>query len=423
MSSYLFIRNKISTIHKLTRAYSQNTSRRQIELKWTTDQVRQAYLDFFCKQNGHKFVRSSTVLPKKGSGTYFANAGMNQFKPVILGEMSPHDLIDSDKYIGAANSQKCIRIGGKHNDLDDIGKDTYHHTFFEMLGNWSFGSYGTEKACQFALDLLVNVYKLNMNGLYFTYFAGDAGLGIPADLATKNTWLGLGVPESHVLPFDMKCNFWEMDTVGPCGPCTEIHYDRHVDRITNPVELRKAAALVNAGTERVIELWNLVFMNYNRTGPTSFSRLPMQVVDTGMGLERLGAVLNNLDSNYDSDMFLPMFDCIHSFARTNSNPPLPHYLECNEIDNKELLSSYRILSDHMRSICVSISDGLMPSRNGLGGFLKYLILKCMSVGRERFHVKNETELLCALVPIVVDGLKGAYPELANKTLYIQQVNS
>jgi alanyl-tRNA synthetase len=211
-------------------AYSTNP-RRHIDLKWSTNQVRQAYLDFFCKKNGHKHIRSSTVLPKKDAGTYFTNAGMNQFKPVILGQMSAADLIDSTRYIGAANSQKCIRIGGKHNDLDDIGRDTYHHTFFEMLGNWSFGQYGADKACKLALDLLTKVYKLNINGLYFTYFGGDKELDIPADLATRDIWLALGVAESHVLPFDMKSNFWEMDVVGPCGPCTEIHYDRRVNDI------------------------------------------------------------------------------------------------------------------------------------------------------------------------------------------------
>lgn len=329
--------------------------------EWPSEKVRQTFIDYFCKENSHKFIRSSSVLPKKGSGTYFTNAGMNQFKSIILGEVEPNEIIDYNKYIGIANSQKCIRIGGKHNDLEDIGKDTYHHTFFEMLGNWSFGFYQNEKACKLALDLLVNVYKLNINGLYFTYFCGDKTLGLEEDTATKNIWLKLGVPEAQILPFDMKANFWEMDVIGPCGPCTEIHYDRQVNDITNPAQARQARDLVNAGTERVIELWNIVFMNYNRTGPKSFSRLPLQVVDTGMGLERLTTVLNKLDSNYDTDLFVPLFDHIYSSSRG-----IKHYREIGKDD--ELACSYRTLSDYMRSITISISDGLVPSRNGLGGF-------------------------------------------------------
>jgi alanyl-tRNA synthetase len=185
--------------------------------------------------------------------------------------------------------------------------------------------------------------------------------------------------------------------------------------VTDADKLRKAAGLVNAGTERVIELWNIVLMRYNRTGPRDFSPLPMQVVDTGMGLERLSAVLNSLESNYDSDQFLPLFDCVHRFSKS-----VPHYLECSEKD-VELLSAYRMLSDHMRSVCVAISDGLMPSRNGLGGFLKFLILKCMSVARESFGVTNETDLLCEMASTVVDSLAIAYPELTGRKNYIQEV--
>lgn len=373
---------------------------------WPTNKIREKFIEYFCRDNGHKFIKSSSVLPRKGSGTYFTNAGMNQFKPIILGEQDARELIDFDAYIGAANSQKCIRIGGKHNDLDDIGKDTYHHTFFEMLGNWSFGVYENEKACEMALELLVNVYGLNVDALYFTYFAGDSTLGLEPDSRTKNIWLRLGIPAARVLPFGMSANFWEMDEVGPCGPCTEIHYDR---------DLRKPGGreLVNAGTERVIELWNLVFMNYNRTARTSFTRLPSPVVDTGMGLERLAAVLNNLSSNYDSDLFTPIFEHIH---RTSEG--IREYGDCPD---GPLTYSYRTLSDHLRSIVVSVSDGLMPSRNGLGGFLKYLILKCLQLSRDTFKVHNEAEFLCGLVPVVVDSLKIAYPELSNKTAYIQQV--
>jgi len=192
------------------RAYSNAAA----ELSWPSHKVRAHFLDYFCRQHRHKFLPSSSVLPSKHSGTYFTNSGMNQFKSIILGEAKAGDIVDLGRYQGVANAQKCIRIGGKHSDLADIGKDTYHHTFFEMLGNWSFGSYGKQAACRMALDLLVNGYKLHKSGLYFTYFGGDQALGLPADLETKAIWLALGVAESHLLPFGMRENFWEMDSVG-----------------------------------------------------------------------------------------------------------------------------------------------------------------------------------------------------------------
>lgn len=386
------------------------------EYKWPTNEIRSNYLDYFCKQNQHKFIKSSSVLPKKGSGTYFTNAGMNQFKSIILGELDANEIVDPRKYIGVANSQKCIRIGGKHSDLDDIGKDTYHHTFFEMLGNWSFGAYQKELACKMAIELLVDIYKINPQGLYFTYFAGDKSLNLEPDLETKSIWTKLGIKEDHVLPFGMKENFWEMDIVGPCGPCTEIHFDRLASGSNySKDQIQSARLLVNQGTERVIELWNLVFMQYNRINANTFTSLPSLVVDTGMGLERLSAVLNNLTSNYDTDLFVPIFDRIKSHCDSR----VPEYARANT----DLQANYRILADHMRSICVSISDGLMPSRNGLGGFLKYLILKCFKISNETFEVKSPTQLLCDLVPVVIESLKYAHPDLASKTSYIQQVIS
>ena len=399
----------------LGRRYIHNKN----EYKWSTNEIRKKYLDYFCQENQHKFIKSSSVLPKKGSGTYFTNAGMNQFKSIILGESQADKIIDFNKYNGVANSQKCIRIGGKHSDLDDIGKDTYHHTFFEMLGNWSFGNYGKETACKLALELMVNIYKLNVNGLYFTYFRGDENLNLEPDFETKNIWLKLGIKEDKILPFGMRENFWEMDVVGPCGPCTEIHYDRNVNDVNySSKDAVEAAKLVNAGTERVIELWNLVFMQYNRTGSKNFTRLPNLVVDTGMGLERLAAVLNDLKSNYDTDLFIPMFDHIYSCTKNNG---VPNYRECS---NDDYSYGYKVLTDHMRSITVAISDGLVPSRNGLGGFLKFLILKNLKICREIFGVhENASSLLCDLVPIVVETLKEGHPELLEKTEYVKKVKN
>lgn len=405
---------KFEMFHFRKIAVKNSANLRYYHYKWPTNEIRKKFLEYFCVKNKHQFIASSSVLPKKGSGTYFANAGMNQFKQIILGEIEANQIVDPTKYIGVANSQKCIRIGGKHSDLEDIGKDTYHHTFFEMLGNWSFGNYKKETACRLAIELLVDIYKINPRGLFFSYFGGDKNLNLEPDLETKAIWLKLGIKEDHILPFGMKENFWEMDTVGPCGPCTEIHYDRFASNANySPDHIQTAKCLVNAGTERVIEIWNLVFMQYNRINPTAFTNLPVLVVDTGMGLERLSAVLNNLNSNYDSDLFVPLFDKIHQFC----NGSVTEYNK----SSGDIQTAYRILADHMRSISVSISDGLIPSRNGLGGFLKYLILKSLKICDETLNTRNGTQLLCELVPIVVDSLKQAHPEITNKVSYIQQV--
>jgi alanyl-tRNA synthetase len=286
-----------------------------------------------------------------------------------------------------------------------------------VLGNWSFGTYGKEIACKLALDLLVNVYGLDMSRLFFTYFNGDKKFNLAADLETKNIWLKLGVSENNLLPFGMQQNFWEMDVVGPCGPCTEIHYDRYGDE--GDSSFKKAAHLVNTSNERVVEIWNIVFMQYNRVSIGEFSALPRLVVDTGMGLERLAAILNNTKSNYETDLFRPLFDKIHSYSSLAASM-FPSYEMCEKEGPYGV--AYRILSDHMRTITVAIGDGLMPSRNGLGGFLKFLILKCMKICNETFSIKDEMSLLCSLVPVIADTLKVAYPDLVQKIDFIQKVN-
>ena len=381
-------------------------------LEWPTSKVRKTFLDHFCGTHKHKFVYSSSVIPRKGAGTYFTNAGMNQFKSIILGEMNPNDIIDPNKHNGIANSQKCIRIGGKHSDLDTIGKDDYHHTFFEMLGNWSFGNYGKELACQYALELLVGVYKLDINRLYFTYFHGDKSLNLEPDLETKRIWKNLGIRDDRLIGFGMRENFWEMDVQGPCGPCTEIHYSR--------LGTNDNSNLVNTGDENLIELWNIVFMQYNRLSANNFMRLPNLVIDTGMGLERVTAVLNNLNSNYKIDVFTPIFDQIEEYMKSN-RIDLPTFDNCGA--NIKLKSAYRTLSDHMRTITVSISDGLIPTRIGLGSYLKYILLKSMKIAETDFKIKgNPSDFLNSLVPIVADTLKDAYPQLVTDTVRVQEVS-
>ncbi|XP_028827895.1 alanine--tRNA ligase, mitochondrial isoform X2 [Denticeps clupeoides] len=361
---------------------------------FTARRARRTFVDFFRARHQHRVVPSSPLRPRGDPSLLFVNAGMNQFKPLLLGTADPRSEMAS--YRRVVNSQKCVRAGGKHNDLEDVGRDVYHHTFFEMLGNWSFGDYFKEEACSMAWRLLTEEYGIPAERLYVSYFGGDAPSGLPADLETREIWRGLGVASGRVLPFGMRDNFWEMGDVGPCGPCTEIHYD-HVGG-------RDASPLVNAGGPDVVEIWNLVFMQYNRETDRSLRPLPRRSVDTGMGLERLVAVLQGQRSNYDTDLFAPLLSAMHQRCKVP-----PYGGRTGERDAGRVDMAYRVVADHVRTLCVGIGDGIYPGMSGAELVLRRILRRAVRFSSELLRAPQGT--LAALVPAVVHVLGDAYPEL------------
>nr|XP_055074102.1 alanine--tRNA ligase, mitochondrial [Misgurnus anguillicaudatus] len=362
--------------------------------QFTSKRVRQKFVDFFKEGYEHRVVSSSPVRPRGDPSLLFVNAGMNQFKPILLGCADPRSEMAS--YRRVVNSQKCVRAGGKHNDLEDVGRDVYHHTFFEMLGNWSFGDYFKVEACAMAWRLLTEEYGIPAKRLYVSYFSGDAASGLPADEETRQIWLSMGLKPDHVLPFGLKDNFWEMGETGPCGPCTEIHYD-HVGN-------RNAASLVNADSPDVVEIWNLVFMQYNREGDGSLRALPQCSVDTGMGLERLVTVLQGKRSNYDTDLFTPLLSAIHQCSKA------PAYQgRTGEADVGRVDMAYRVVADHIRTLCVCIADGVYPGMTGAELVLRRILRRAVRFSTEVLQAPEGA--LASLVPTVAHILGDAYPEL------------
>ncbi|MFH0983192.1 MAG: alanine--tRNA ligase [Planctomycetota bacterium] len=390
----------------------------------TSNEIRQQFFDFF-REQGHTIVPSAPVVPLDDPTLLFTNAGMNQFKDVFLG-------IGARGYVRAADSQKCIRAGGKHNDLDDVGLDTYHHTFFEMLGNWSFGDYFKKEAIQWGWELLTQVWGIDKARLHATYFGGDVTLGLEPDDEARDLWTSVtDIDPTHVHPGGTKDNFWEMGDTGPCGPCSEIHIDLTPDK--------SGARLVNAGDHRVIEIWNLVFIQFDRGPDGKLTPLPAKHVDTGMGLERLCAVLQGKTSNYDTDVFAPIFRAIQDRTGApdyrgtvphpqndpriaRSSPQITQITQtmhggesissaksAQSADQMMIDVSYRVIADHLRCLTFALTDGAVPSNEGRGYVLRRILRRAVRYGRQYFEMREP--FLCDLVESLVEHMGDVFPEL------------
>ncbi|RLV89241.1 Alanine--tRNA ligase [Spathaspora sp. JA1] len=374
--------------------------------QWTASKVRSTFLDFFTSQKQHKFVASSSVVPHNDPTLLFANAGMNQYKPIFLGTVDPASDFASLKR--AANSQKCIRAGGKHNDLEDVGKDSYHHTFFEMLGNWSFGDYFKKEAIEWSWELLTKVYGLDSDRLYVTYFGGDDKQNLQPDLEAKQFWLDVGVKEDHILPGSAKDNFWEMGDQGPCGPCSEIHYDRIGGG-------RNAADLVNMDDPNVLEVWNIVFIQYNREPDSSLRSLPNKHIDTGMGFERLVSILQDKSSNYDTDVFQPIFAKISEITGVR-----PYGGKFGVEDKDGIDTCYRVIADHVRTLTFAICDGGVPNNEGRGYVLRRILRRGSRYVRKYMNYPIGS-FFQQLVDVVIEQNKEIFPEIVAGAVDLKEI--
>ncbi|MDD3033003.1 MAG: alanine--tRNA ligase [Bacteroidales bacterium] len=361
----------------------------------TSKEIRDKFLTFFASKH-HAIVPSAPMVVKNDPTLMFTNAGMNQFKDWFLGN-SPA------KHTRVTDSQKCLRVSGKHNDLEEVGHDSYHHTMFEMLGNWSFGDYFKKEAIEWAWELLYNVYGIDKDRLYVTVFEGSTEDKISADDEARNFWLQY-LPAERIINGNKKDNFWEMGDTGPCGPCSEIHVD-----IRNEEDRKKidGASLVNKGNPLVIEIWNLVFIQYNRKASGELVQLPQKHVDTGMGLERLCMVLQGKQSNYDTDLFTTMISSISRLCGKS-------YLESPQIS-----VAMRVIADHIRAISFSIADGQLPSNVKAGYVIRRILRR--AVRYSYTFLDMDQPFLCRLVPTLVDDLGSAYPELVKQQQLIEKV--
>ncbi len=361
----------------------------------TSKETRESFKKFF-ESKGHQIVPSAPMVIKDDPTLMFTNAGMNQFKDIILGNQPA-------KYKRVADSQKCLRVSGKHNDLEEVGHDTYHHTMFEMLGNWSFGDYFKEEAISWAWEYLVDVLKLNPERLYATVFEGSPKENLERDNEAAGIWERY-LPKERIINGSRKDNFWEMGDTGPCGPCSEIHIDLRSENERAEVD---GLTLVNQSHPQVIEIWNLVFMQYNRKTDGSLEGLPARVIDTGMGFERLCMALQGKTSNYDTDVFQPIIKEIGKITKTE-------YGKDPETD-----IAMRVIADHIRTIAFSITDGQLPSNAKAGYVIRRILRRAVRYGYTFLHQKEA--FMYKLIPVLIESMGEAYPELVSQKDLIQKV--
>ena len=366
-----------------------------------SNKVREKFLEFF-RSKGHEIVPSSPMVVKNDPTLMFINSGMAPFKDIFLGN-SPI------KYPRIADTQKCLRVSGKHNDLEEVGVDTYHHTMFEMLGNWSFGDYFKKEAIEWSWELLVGVYKIDPDRLYVTVFEGSKEDKLDFDKEAFDNWKRF-INEDRILKGNKKDNFWEMGDTGPCGPCTEIHADIRDDKERKKVD---GKTLVNTGHPQVVEIWNNVFMEFNRKADGSLEKLPKQHVDTGMGFERLCMLLQNKKSNYDTDIFQTIINKIEDISGLRYQPE--HAGKNEEIKNIAM----RVIADHIRAISFSIADGQLPSNTGAGYVIRRILRRAIRYGYQSLNLKEP--FMHRLVPVLAHQMGSAFPELISQKLLIEKV--
>ncbi len=361
----------------------------------TSLEIRKQFLDFF-RSRQHTIVPGAPIVVKNDPTLMFVNAGMNQFKDVFLGNAPA-------KSPRVANTQKCLRVSGKHNDLEEVGHDTYHHTLFEMLGNWSFGDYFKKEAIAWAWELLTDVYKISKEDLYVTYFGGDEKEGLEADEEARRFWHE-HIPADRILPGSKKDNFWEMGETGPCGPCSEIHID-----LRDAAEKAKKPGkeLVNAGHPRVIEIWNLVFIEFNRLADGSLKPLPKKHIDTGMGFERLVMVLQGKKSNYDTDVFMPLIGFLSELSG-----------EKYGVDEKKDVAM-RVVADHLRAVAFAIADGQLPSNTGAGYVIRRILRRAVRYGFT--FLGFDEPFMYKMLPVLVSQMQEVFPEIAAQQKLVEMV--
>lgn len=360
-----------------------------------SDQIRQKFLDYF-ESKGHKIVPSAPIVVKNDPTLMFNNAGMNQFKDYFLGTKVP-------EHRRVADTQKCLRVSGKHNDLEEVGVDTYHHTMFEMLGNWSFGDYFKKEAIDYAWDVLTNVYDLPKDRLYITVFEGDQDDNVPEDKEAFDLWTE-HVDKDRILKCDKKDNFWEMGDVGPAGPCSEIHMDLRPDSERKELD---GKSLVNKDHEQVIEIWNLVFIQYNRLANGSLEELPAKHVDTGMGFERLVRAIDGKASNYDTDIFM---DTIRETEKLSGR-------EFGKDEKTDI--AFRVIADHIRALAFTIADGQLPSNTGAGYVIRRILRRAVRYGYSQLGF--EEAFMYRLLPNLAKKFAKVFPELKEQVDFVQKV--